>query len=512
MKKIFNISTYLAVIHFILCMMRSKSFFVQESVYLMICRSIFLVILVSIYNIIYIWIKQKNITMKRLFPFFCVYFGVMLVLLFLIYPGNWRGGDEFHILKYVQYGEVNFWHHYLTYLFYTLSIFMLPFPAGIVIMQTLVIALIVGYICSFINIYFSKKLSIIAFLLFFLPPILDSNFYPMRMSLYAFIECLLWIYIIKIKKENVINNNIIINLSVLTSILAVWRTEGIIYIITIPIIYILLFRKSYSSAKIIGYMFIIFICLLMPQSIGNRIQNSNSEYKFTAIMNQIIPLIVEEQKYNPESVDLKNINQVMSIAAINEGGKKFNWDANKIYWNQSELSENLIRNNYTKKEYNKFLFSYVRLICKYPKIFLKERITVFLDSMPGVTLSSVPDIYNSSDSKHIYFANNYPLNKPVFPNLRLQVINILRCGNLPENVRSFIWNVGIPMMIMCIMSIVLFIKKEWIYIVISAVILLRFTLVFLTAPASYFMYYYSIYLVSLIISIVTIYQCKRKLS
>ena len=305
------------------------------------------------------------------------------------------------------------------------------------------------------------------------------------------------------------NDCIAIKLSILTAIVSVWRTEGIIYILIIPIICIILFRKKYHSSRFMGYMLIIFVCFFIPQNVGSKIQNNNSEYKFTAIMNQIIPLIVEEQKHDLESNDLEDIDQVMSIAAVNEGGKKFNWDANKIYWRQSELSEKLIRNNYTKEEYNRFLLAYVKLTFKYPKVFLKERVKVFSNSMPGVTLSSVPDIYHSLDSKHIYFVNNYPLNNPVLPKMRLKVIDILRCGSLPENIRSCIWNVLIPMTIMCIISIVLFVKKEWIYILISLVVLSRFILVFLTAPASYFMYYYSIYVVSLAISIVTLYQYKK---
>ena len=58
----------------------------------------------------------------------------MMLLLLLTWPGIWRM-DEFGILSSSVQLFPHFWQNYITSVFYILALMLLPFPAGVVIVQ-----------------------------------------------------------------------------------------------------------------------------------------------------------------------------------------------------------------------------------------------------------------------------------------------------------------------------------------------------------------------------------------
>ena len=87
------------------------------------CKLAFLAALLTFYNYLYYLIKKAP---REYVRFIAVYFALLLVLLFLTYPGIWRM-DEFGILFTAQEAFFEFWQNYLTSLFYIVALLFCPF-------------------------------------------------------------------------------------------------------------------------------------------------------------------------------------------------------------------------------------------------------------------------------------------------------------------------------------------------------------------------------------------------
>lgn len=122
----------------------------------------------------------------------------MLVLLLLTWPGIWRM-DEFGILTSAVQLFPHFWQNYITSVFYIFALMLFPFPAGVILVQIICISLIVARLVTLCLSaepeQIGKKKRNICYVLLLVPflllPVLDSNLYPMRVSVHAFLE--LWL-------------------------------------------------------------------------------------------------------------------------------------------------------------------------------------------------------------------------------------------------------------------------------------------------------------------------------
>ena len=183
----------------------------------------FLLLLLFLWQGIFRLVKKADAMFKRLA---LGYFLINMLLLLFIWPGIWRM-DEFGILS----GAVNlipkFWQNYLTSVFYIFSLMLIPIPAGVVICQTAIISLLAAHVLSQIlqewkakkrivdnfsemtpktvektldnpngqvdgvmkkNAELLSKNSLLLLIPLVMLPTLDSNLYPMRMNIWAFLE------------------------------------------------------------------------------------------------------------------------------------------------------------------------------------------------------------------------------------------------------------------------------------------------------------------------------------
>ena len=106
-----------------------------------------------------------------------------------------------------------------------------------------------------------------------------------------------------------------------------------------------------------------------------------------------------------------------------------------------------------------------------------------MNSMYGNAWSKVDSLYKSN--------NNLKL--------RNSVIRILGCLDQNNKVNWFYyieWNILLPLVLIVLLFLYKLIKKDWLFVFIIAMILIRLPLVLLTAPVENVMYYLSIYLCS----------------
>lgn len=444
--------------------------------------------------------ENHSVTKKRLW-YAGIYFAGMVIILFLVYPGAWRM-DEFGILRDSKNLIPTFWQGYLTSVFYIFSLMLIPTPAGVVAVQCAVNALCMGYICEKLEkiLGFCHKLWL--FLPFLAFPVLDSNMYPIRMSVYAFLELLLAVvFLSAIWEKRKFTKGEFVLVICLTALCSVWRTEGIYYCLWIPLVFIVAFWKREDRKNKLWFVvttIVTTIVVMLPQTVGNKMV-SGDQYEITSMVLPIAPLLVEAEQ-NQDTELMNTIDEVLDTEIMILGYQQGKSGIN-IFWSEPEL----IQQDYITQEYSEFKSAYYQLILKYPQVFLKERIETFLGSN-GVLMNTT-SLFESQDvANYVEFRENYKGVRGISSKLRAAVLSILEVRSLDnynQKGKAFfiIWSFLPQMAALIVAAIILLVKKQWSSLLVVLGVLAKVPLIFMTAPSLLFMYYYGIYLIGNVVLI-----------
>ena len=138
----------LACLHFVLSFWTDRFIFsyyltdvsspllLAKSLVTWVCKALFLALLLVFYHYVYYLIIKAPAKYVR---FVVLYFGLMVALLLLTYPGIWRM-DEFGILFTAMKADFEFWQNYLTSLFYIVALMICPLPASVVLLECFVVS------------------------------------------------------------------------------------------------------------------------------------------------------------------------------------------------------------------------------------------------------------------------------------------------------------------------------------------------------------------------------------
>ncbi len=430
------------------------------------------------------------------------YMLVMSVLLLLTWPGIWRM-DEFGLLSSSVQLFPHFWQNYITSVFYVLSMMLLPFPAGVIIVQCACISLIVARLITLCmqekSIGAGKRAWLLLLLPFLMFPVLDSNLYPIRMSLYAFLEVLLIAELFflskRIKKETMSGESwksgYWIYISALAVLVTLWRTEAIYYLVAYPVLLLVIGKGRRYAGQIILYL-IAFVILFAPQKIGERM-SSGQQYELTSVVLPLVPL-VEAAHENADEKDrelLENIDQVINVEVTLQGAAQGKSGIN-LFWGEPQFQR-----AYTEDDFREFKAAYYQLIMKYPRVFLQERLQTFLDSSD--LLENTTELFTKENVPNYEAFRTYPLAKPLNNEIRTGVIKKLELRTKEDYdkklaITDFVYSAIPAIGLLVIASVFLLIKRKWTMLLLLLTVAAKVPLVFLTAPSRLFMYYYSVYL------------------
>lgn len=467
----------------------------------------FFFILIFMWHGLFYFFTKAN---RKFVKYTLIYLGIMTILLLLTYPGIFRM-DEFGILFTAQVVFPEFWQNYLTSVFYIISMMLFPVPAGIVFTQCICISLVVGYLIYRIEAagFIKGKMVYLMYVPFLLFPILDSNLYPMRMSLYAFLELLMLaeFVIAKIKKESFSKLRLVC-LALLGALIICWRTEAIYYLVAFPVCFVVLFFKETTKKTKIRFVILLLafsMVLYIPQKVGDKLRNGN-KYALTGMVLPLAPLLTacyEGEKVASEPQERKELNEILDImdqvvnVELIVNGYKEGRTGISMFWSEADFER-----NYNDAQFATFKSAYYGLILRYPEVFLQERVETFLQS--GDLLENTTEIYDTTDvPNHERFRNmwgNQALNKE----LRKKVISILELrqkDNYDEKMPAYglVYHVTIPLCFLLLLLIGLMVKKKWDLALLLAAHLCKVPLIFLTAPSRLFMYYYPVYLLGVVV-------------
>lgn len=464
-------------------------------------KAVFLLVLIGIYQGLYFFFVKAD---KRFVKYTLIYFCINMILLLLVWPGIWRM-DEFGILNSAVRLLPVFWQNYLTSLFYIFSLMLIPIPSGIIIVQCALISLIGAYIVRFFADRFGKS-GLLSFLPLLLFPVLDSNLYPMRMSLYGFLELLLLVLLYEKRQKYKGGNWIFICMS--ASLITVWRTEAVYYFLLFPLLLVILFIEKTDRKSLIrilcGYL-ILSLCLFIPQTIGDKLTSGN-QYDLTSVVLPLVPLVGQACEEGGCEEQLEAIDKVVDVQMAAKGARE-KISGISLFWSRPDFQR-----DYTDEQYKDFKSAYYDLIMKFPTVFLSERWDCFTHSVD--LLENTTRLFEAEGVANYDIFRSYPQTVPLSENIRNDVIKVLEWRNmrdyeLKKSGYPIVYGHIVPICILLLSWAACLVMRKWHIFFLLSLPLVKLPLIFMTAPSRLFMYYYSLYLIgyfALVFLILTVWK------
>ncbi|KXK25804.1 MAG: hypothetical protein TR69_WS6001001410 [candidate division WS6 bacterium OLB20] len=431
-----------------------------------------------------------------------VYLLIMAFLLLFTWPGYWRV-DEFYTFEYVRELKYSSWQSYITMLYYTFSLMLFPSGVLITLWQIIMQSFAVGYILARLKTVFPDgRRYLFGYIPFLLPAVLLYNLNPMRMTMYAYLEVLfVFTLLLAYTGRLRVRYRHIAVLSVGITLLALWRTEGIYYLILGPLALILAMGKR-SRAFLLRSLLIFvttFAVTYLYISVRSTPEDREEQarYSVTAFVNPLSVMLQSELRSEDLETRLAAIDRVVSLESLQQ------------YPSYNEVPALWVGNGLRpdfEDHLPEFRRQYLLLVAENPGLFLDARIKTLLstngfDAVHPSAPGTLTQYYRGRDVQWVDgFVENNRFSSPVNMSLREDTIDILRGVNPLDGSSTIFTPVFfsfIPhLLIHTAGTFVALVRRRWFWVTVGLLILLRVGLMFLTAPANYFMYYLSVYLVS----------------
>lgn len=472
----------------------------RSIIYSYVLKLLFSIFLFFIFYFLLIFfekISENNPRYKTWLKISLIYFLIMVVFFVLIYPGQWVW-DEFGVLSVVKSYTLDFWQNYITNIYYTFCLYIIPTGVGIVLFQIIFSSFVVGYIISSLQQLFKNvRIAYLLIIPFLFIPVILNNFYPLRLTIYSYLE-ILFIGNLLILQFKLIKSNKYFDLFffiTLITLLSSWRSEGIFYLLLIPYIFIKLnifgnkrYKKIETYALSSAAIAIVFLGYL-----GNVI-TTNVKYQLPISINPLSTMVQKTLSGEKTTESLASINKVIDINILK---KSPDCSETPSFW------AGAVKDNF-EKYMNEYNSAFIYIVMNNPYLYLENRVCTFLSTNSlskeppqvgnGTTFFSNQQNYKSAVSD---FTNNNYLSTPININIKYKITKLLLTTNQKDDntiASKIIWNAIPTIIIIIILGIYKLTKKQYFWVFISALVVMRTVLLFLTAPANYFMYYLPVYM------------------
>lgn len=337
-----------AFIHWYITFFLEKNFFVTSTLEKPFVAIAKLLVIVCFWQIAFYMVKRYKTEPEycRYIHFAGAYFIFSMVVLLLIWPGNWVWDDLF-VLKDTKYLSIFGWQHALTGIFYFIAIFIYPSPVSVVILQLFIISLIVGFFVYVVSLLCKKsKFCLIAYIPFIFPTVLIHNFRPLRAALFAF---LILYFITKIfqiyTQKKQLSFTLTLFISLIAALITTLRGEGFYFFILAPATFLLLLKPQLNTKLKVTFLafFIVTIGTIVFVQKQTLNELDSARLKFTTYVAPLANLVNVAIKNNDEEITTK-INYFLDLSQFH--GKT----AEEAFWHTP-----LIRSGFNNKKIKKFL-------------------------------------------------------------------------------------------------------------------------------------------------------------
>lgn len=492
----------IASLHTLLSIYFDHNIFIPEH---LLIKKIYLIIKpIAIITIFIFWwglfkiIKAAtsgNVFAKKFILHFFIYLSIMLFFLILVWPGIWRS-DEPNLLMTDVNLMFNRWHHWLTDAYFIWALCILGFPTGIIIVQNIFISAIFAYIVSKCETLFNSRLAWLLYIPYLFPSIIDSNLYPLRASVITHLEALfvMVIFFYFISKEK-IKTYMYLYAGIIISVLATWRSEGIYYIALAPVLLLVLLSKQLDLKKVAAMWLSIVLCVFGINAVQKRNNPLHPVYQLSMLIGHLSALVNDEA--TAITVEEQEIIDDVFPPACN---KDYLGEFVRVVGD-----ENVKKDATFDKKVSRLQKLYIKLILRNPKTFFKDCWQLFkktsiithdVDVLCANTSAAFDPGY--ADIFGTIMSNphgNYYFHLPWSVEVRKKVVSFLECRHFDNyheayNSHLIFYNVLPSALILSICMLIGMIKRKKEMFFISAFLLIRFGIVFVSAPVWFVMYYF----------------------
>ena len=459
-------------------------------------KVLLLISLYLVYRFLYEAIFEKDLNKRRLILHSLYFFVPMMVLLLALWPGPIADGDMPYFINHVSQYSYNYYLHYLTSLVHIQALMLMPFLTGILIYQLIAYSLIMAYLVLRAKKAFKSSWAYLLYLLGALPSIAFFNLIPNRTPLYAALYILfVGILFFDYKEKRLLNWKKALSLFGVIGILSILRSEGIHFILIGPMLMALVYGdrgwKYFIKNTLVGIGILIIIIPLL--SIPQKQWEDGVEGNFT--IKRMMPAhaynITNMLRY-PLEGDLETIDKVLSVDIMK---------AYPSYYNNVSLMMGAERvGNYSQEDLADFAKASTNLVKDNFATFLKVRWTTF-------EITARKSIDMRQDFEYHYentFKERSIFVDPIFPSLRNHLMHLL--SNLKQvDGKEYYdskliqvyhklsgavsYNLYIPLFIIFLTFVTALIKRSWFWVLVTTGALMHTGIIFILAPAAFFMYY-----------------------
>ncbi|MCR5421759.1 MAG: hypothetical protein K6E98_12240 [Lachnospiraceae bacterium] len=465
-------------------------------------------------------IREKN-RQYNLVSRICIaalpYLFVMIFVCAFKLRGGYLSNDEYLIYENAVNLTHYTWFYYITTYYYIISLMILPHMYAPIFIKLIIEYLIIGYTMIRSSDYFYSKCSeplikkpvkigygAFIMILFLLYPVIAYTTSAHRLPIY-FLVYLLMIVILLFDKleQRYISIGRLMFLLFLGSVLTQWRTEGIYLVVLLPILVYITY--PYITIKIPRY--------------NNRDKKSdagsvNKPSLFTYEKKSInlkqtkifpIVLIIYILLQYLVSIPQNGLVAKELAAAADDRMKPFYaYTITNMYRNGLDLKKNAddlaIVDKYLSLEKIKTINDY------YKDINYEDVLILYKPEFIGVReTAGVTEYYDFANALKRIFKNN--------PNILIRTrIGAFVYAALPYHItfngfdirslitffvsiiKTTLYNLFIPLIIMLFIFLYSFVRNRWFSFFTTGGLLIHWFIVFILAPASYFKYYFPVYI------------------
>lgn len=358
--------------------------------------------------------------------------------------------------------------------------------------------------------------------IFILPPVIFYGIYANRLSIYTmlfvFLLVVLWLDSIEGNKARPIK---IAMLLMISGILSCWRSEGIWLVLFVPWLMLLAYKYKQIGKN---YFFLLFLIVIIrfiisiPQNINTVWTDANYNhgrmapfYEYTITTMEYVGLDDQKNEKYIEDIDRYLDWEKVQQLCGTMGDSVF-----------KEVLFEATRPDTTRDDYVAFTNAVEKVIYDNPIIFVKTKFAVFnftaLNQNPFVGTCKAEQVNGNiglmgeNAGKHLFMSSSTPTIIRYLFNIIFSGVNLPMKGNIARIISMILrlpYNLYIPAFILFASGIRALYKRNAFEIVLIIGTLIHGGIVFIMAPAAYFMYYYPLYLLGYLIAGVKILNYKK---
>ncbi len=443
---------------------RSDSAFLLAASDYVICRILSTLVMFAVSHAISRIIFSRDEVRTGLLPvikYGLIYLPVLAGVLFIKLPAGFLSNDEYAIVNDAVNLIHDTWFTYLTVYYYIISFMLIPVKYGPIFVKVIIEFFVAGYTVCRSTSYFGKKPGLIMYALFLMYPVIAYTTSAHRLPVYFLIYLALFVKLLFDRLESrKISPGGVFFMLLAGAVLTQWRTEGIYLLALVPILLFIVYpnlRSKKSVAAVIASYVILQFIIAVPQnfitaeSVSGQANDRMKPFYAYTITNMLRNGLDRDRNANDLSVVDRYIS-LESIDAISEHFGDINYE-DVLILTKEEFSGVRPEAGYT--EYFEFSEAVKRIFVNNPDVFLRTRWGAFC-----------------------YAAVPFPF------------------ALAPSGLKSLAYNLFIPTAFVLLALLYCLIKKRWFDFFVFGGLVCHWLIVFILAPASYFKYYFPVYIMA----------------